>query len=267
MNRRENNKAEPHYDLSMQDKVVFIAGGAGDIGESIVHGFVQQGSRVIIGDINEERANQIAREYGESGVLAIGLDVTNEESIERAVAFVKQNYGTVDVLVNVVGILCRKSFFETTKQDFEETFAVNVTGVFLVGREFARMMKEKQDGSIVNISSLNAKLAIENRVAYGASKAAVNLLTQSMALELAPHGINVNAVAPGVIDSKMARVRLNTPELRQKYAEAIPLNRLGLPSDVAHCVVFLASPYAKYINGEIILVDGALTARMSLPKR
>jgi NAD(P)-dependent dehydrogenase (short-subunit alcohol dehydrogenase family) len=254
------------WDLAIQDKVIFVAGAAGDIGESIVQTFAQQRSKVVIGDIDDEQAKQIVRRYPESEVTAIRLDVTNEVSIDRAVGFVKQNYGRIDVLVNVAGIICRKSFFETTKKDFDEIFNVNVTGMFLVSREFARMMKERQDGSIINISSLNAKLAIENRVAYASSKAAVNLMTKSMALELAPFGINVNAVAPGVVDSRMARVRLNTPELREEYAESIPLKRLGLPSDVAYCVAFLASPYAKYISGEIILVDGALTARMSLPR-
>ena len=113
---------------------------------------------------------------------------------------------------------------------------------------------------------MNAKPAVENRVVYGATKAAVNMLTQSMAIELASDGINVNAAAPGVVDSKMARVRLNTPELVEAIGKSIPLGRLTRPEDVAHCVLFLASPYAKNISGEIVVIDGALTARMSLPK-
>jgi NAD(P)-dependent dehydrogenase (short-subunit alcohol dehydrogenase family) len=253
-------------DLNIRDKVVFIAGGAGDIGESIVEAFVQQYSKVIIGDLDEKKAKEIAKGSGELEVSACRLDVTSEESIKKAVDFVKRKYGKIDVLVNVVGVLCRKSFFQTTKQDFEESFAINVTGMFLVSREIAELMRLHQGGSIINISSLNGKLATENRIVYGATKAAVNLLTKSMALELGPFGINVNAVAPGVVDSKMARVRLNTPELVKQYENSIPLNRLAVPTDVAHCVVFLASPYAKYISGEIILVDGALTTRMSIPK-
>ena len=253
-------------DLNIRDKVVFIAGGAGDIGESIVEAFAQQYSKVIIGDLNEKKAKEIAKGYGELKVSACRLDVTSEESIKKAIDIVEREYGKIDVLVNVVGVLCRKSFFQTTKQDFEESFAINVTGMFLVSREIAELMRLHQGGSIINISSLNGKLATENRIVYGATKAAVNLLTKSMALELGPFGINVNAVAPGVVDSKMARVRLNTPELVKQYENSIPLNRLAVPTDVAHCVVFLASPYAKYISGEIILVDGALTTRMSIPK-
>ncbi|MBW1861729.1 MAG: SDR family oxidoreductase [Deltaproteobacteria bacterium] len=254
-------------DLNIRDRVVFIAGGAGDIGESILKAFAQQHAKVIIGDVNEKKAGEIAKGSGELEVSACRLDVTSEESIKKAVDFVKRKYGKIDVLVNVVGILCRKSFFQATKQDFEESFSINVTGMFLVSQAIAELMRADQGGSIINISSMNGKMAAENRVVYGATKAAVNLLTKSMALELGPFGINVNAVAPGVVDSKMARVRLNTPELIKQYENSIPLNRLADPTDVAHCVVFLASPYAKYISGEIILVDGALCTRMSLPRK
>ncbi|MBW1766649.1 MAG: SDR family oxidoreductase [Deltaproteobacteria bacterium] len=254
-------------DLNIRDRVVFIAGGAGDIGESILKAFAQQHAKVIIGDVNEKKAGEIAKGSGELEVSACRLDVTSEESIKKAVDFVKRKYGKIDVLVNVVGILCRKSFFQATKQDFEKSFSINVTGMFLVSQAIAELMRADQGGSIINISSMNGKMAAENRVVYGATKAAVNLLTKSMALELGPFGINVNAVAPGVVDSKMARVRLNTPELIKQYENSIPLNRLADPTDVAHCVVFLASPYAKYISGEIILVDGALCTRMSLPRK
>jgi NAD(P)-dependent dehydrogenase (short-subunit alcohol dehydrogenase family) len=256
---------DSHLRVGIEDKVVFVAGGAGDIGEAIVDAFVRQRAKVVLGDVNEDKADRIAGEYRQGAVPVKKMDVRDEESIRTSVEFVRDRYRGVDVLVNVAGILCRNSFFETSKQDFEVSLAVNVTGMFLTSREFAGLMKGNGGGSIINIGSLNGKLAIENRVAYGASKAAVNMLTQSMALELAPYGINVNAVAPGVIDSEMARVRLNTPEARKKYADAIPLKRLGLPSDVADCVLFLASPLARYISGEIVLVDGALTARMSLP--
>lgn len=253
-------------DLGIKDRVVFIQGGAGDIGEVIVGAFARQNAKVVIADLNVDRAQEIAKGIEESDVSACLLDTTSEDSIKNAVDFAIKSYGTIDVLVNVAGLLCRKPFFETTKQDFEESFSVNVTGMFLVSREISEIMRDNRSGSIINISSINGKLAVENRIVYGTTKSAVNMLTKSMALELAPFGISVNAVAPGVVDSKMARVRLNTPELRNKYEDAIPLNRLALPLDAAYCVLFLASPYAKYISGEIVLVDGALTARMSLPK-
>jgi NAD(P)-dependent dehydrogenase (short-subunit alcohol dehydrogenase family) len=254
----------PYFNL--KDKGVLVAGGAGDIGKVIVDAFARQGAKVAIGDLDFQKARGIAQSLDTFDVTACRMDITSEASIQEAVAFAEKSCGAVDVLVNVAGILCRKSVFETTKKDFDDSFAVNVTGMFLVSREVALRMRTRRHGVIVNISSMNSKLAIENRIVYAATKAAVNMVTQSLAVELASDGITVNAVAPGVVDSKMARVRLNTPELIRKFSESIPLGRLTLPEDVAYCVLFLASPYAKNISGEIVVVDGALTARMSLPK-
>jgi len=252
--------------LGLEDTKVFVAGGAGDIGSAIVDSFVKQKSRVIIGDIDLKQAQALAAQYPSGQVSACFLDVTQEEAVREAARFVEKSFGALNVLVNVTGILCRKSFFESRKEDFDQSFAINVTGMFLVSRALVELMKKQKGGAIVNISSLNGKLAIENRLVYGASKAAVNLLTQSMALELAPFQITVNAVAPGVVDSRMARVRLHTPQLREDFARSIPLNRLATPQDVADCVLFLSSPLARYITGEIVLVDGGITARQSLPR-
>jgi NAD(P)-dependent dehydrogenase (short-subunit alcohol dehydrogenase family) len=252
-------------DFHIEGKVVLVVGGAGDIGEAVVRAFAAQKSRVVLGDVDQDRADEIVKRCEDWDVSSCYLDITSEESVKEVVANAKARYGGINTLINVAGVLCRKSFFDTTKEDFETSLAVNVTGIFLVSREVAGLMAAEGAGSIIHISSLNAKLAAEQRVLYAATKAAVNSLTQSMALELGPLGIRVNAVAPGVVDSKMARVRLNTPELRKTFADAIPLRRLALPVDVAHCALFLASPYADYISGEVILVDGALTTRMSIP--
>ena len=187
--------------------------------------------------------------------------------MEEAVSVVEESFLGEDALVNVAGILCRKSLFETTKEDFDKSFGVNVTGMFLVSRSVVeRIMKKQKSGTIVNLSSMNSKLAIENRVVYGATKAAVNLLTQSLAIELAPYKINVNAVAPGLVDRGTARVRLNTPEALQQYGTNVPLNRLASVQDVANCVLFLSSPCASYISGDIVVVDLGLTSRMALPR-
>ena len=254
-------------DLDIRDKVIFVSGGAGDIGSCIVKSFAQQGCKIIVGDVNLNEAMKLSAAYPHDQVKACFLDVTSEQSVEEAVSVVEESFRRVDVLVNVAGILCRKSLFETTKEDFDKSFGVNVTGMFLVSRSVVeQIMKKQKSGTIVNLSSMNSKLAIENRVVYGATKAAVNLLTQSLAIELAPYNINVNAVAPGLVDSKMARVRLNTPELLQQYGTNVPLNRLASVQDVANCVLFLSSPCASYISGDIVVVDGGLTSRMALPR-
>jgi len=252
--------------FNLHDRTVFISGGAGDIGEVIVETFVAQKSKVVIADLDGEKAEALAQKYGSSEVIACRMDLTNEGSIHAAIEIAVNHFSHIDILVNVAGILCRKSIFDTTQTDFETSFGVNVTGLFLVSREAAKRMKNHGSGTIINISSMNSKLAVENRILYSATKAAVNSLTQSIALELAPYGINDNAVAPGIVDSKMARVRLNTPELFKTFTDAIRLKELTQPEDVANCVLFLASPYAKNISGEVVSVDGALTVRMSLPK-
>lgn len=252
--------------FNIKAKVVFISGGAGDIGKYIVEKFIEQGCKVVVGDLDFKQAENLAAEFSAEQISVCHLDVTSEQSVREAVKFVQTRHGRLDILVNVAGILCRKSFFQTTGEDFTQSFAVNVIGMFLLSRNMVELMKQQNSGTIINISSINGKLAVENRVVYGSTKAAVNMLTQSMALELAPFNITVNAIAPGVVDSKMGRVRLNTSKLRQLYASHIPLNRLCLPQDIADCVLFLSSPFAGYINGEIILVDGGLTTRMALPR-
>ena len=256
--------AEPN--LNLAGKVVFITGGAGDIGGTIVRAFAAQQAKIIIADLNLERAEELAAELKPADVYACQMDVTSEDDIKAAVAFALKQFGRIDVLTNVAGILCRKPFFETTLEDIEGSFGVNVKGLFLVSREVGRVMQDQRQGAIVNISSMNSKMAVECRSVYGATKAAVNALTQAMAVELAPFNITVNAVAPGIVDSKMARVRLNTPELVKKFTDCIPLGKMTLPEDVANGVLFLSSPLAKNISGQIVTMDGGLTVRMGLPK-
>lgn len=252
--------------FSLEQKVVFISGGAGDIGSSIVKAFAREGARIVIGDLNTQAAEELKAELSQADITVLSLDVTSEASIQQAMEAVKAKYGRLDVLVNVAGILCRKSVFETQKSDFEQSMAVNVIGVFLLSRQAALLMKEQNSGSIINISSLNGSAAVENRVVYGATKAGLNMMAKSMALELGQFGITVNTVAPGVVDSKMCRVRLNTEEKISAFTHYIPLGRLTTPDDVAGSVLFLASPYASGITGEVLLVDGGIIARQALPR-
>ena len=252
--------------FQLKDKVVFVSGGLGDIGQEICYSFSESGSHVVVGDLPEVLAEQFENKFPEDSFTACPFNILSEESIMQAIQAVESKFGKIDVLVNSAGILCRKSFFDTSKTDFQTSFDVNVTGMFLLSKYCSQLMIHESLGKIINIGSINGVAAIENRLVYGATKAAVNLLTQGMALELAKHNINVNCVAPGVVDSKMARVRLSTPEIRSSFAEYIPQNRLTLPKDVANCVLFLASPLASNITGETILVDGGLAVRQALPR-
>ena len=254
------------FDLA--DSAVLISGGAGDIGSAIVCGFAGEGSRVIIGDINLPAAEGLKEELVAAGsrVEVCALDVTDEASVRQAVDFAVQSMGRLDVLVNVAGLLDRSDMFSVTRDAFQQSLEINVLGPFFLSRQAALVMREQGHGRIINISSLNGSSAIENRSVYGATKAALNMLTKSMAMELGPFGITVNAVAPGVVDSAMCRVRLHTEELRENFARNIPIGRLATPDDVRYSVLFLASPHASGITGEILLVDGGIIARQALPK-
>lgn len=252
--------------FDIENKIVFISGGAGDIGSAIVRGFAREKSKIIIGDINSAAAEALKKEYGSAEISVCPLDVTSKESVDAAAGFVKENYGRIDILVNVAGVLCRKSFFDTEKEDFEKSMAINVIGAFSLSQAMAKIMKEQKSGAIVNVSSLNGSAAIENRIVYGATKAGLDMLTKSMALELGEYGITANAVAPGVVDSVMCRVRLNNPEIIGRFERYIPLGRLATPDDVCESVLFLSSPHASYITGTVLLVDGGIIARQALPR-
>ena len=247
---------------------VLVSGGAGDIGSAIVRGFAEEGSRIVIGDINVQAAEKVKQDLASTGATidVCSLDVTDEASVRQAVAFSAQRMGRLDVLVNVAGVLDRSDMFSVSREAFQQSLDINVMGPFFLSREVALVMKNQGTGRIINISSLNGSAAIENRSVYGATKAALNMLTKSMAMELGAYGITVNAVAPGVVDSAMCRVRLNTQELRDQFARNIPIGRLATPDDVRHSVLFLASPYASGITGEVLLVDGGIIARQALPR-
>ena len=254
------------FDLAGQ--TVLISGAAGDIGSAIALGFAEEGSRIMLTDRNEQAMESLRARLEDTGaeVSTCFLDVTDEASCGKAVEAARERFGGLDVLVNVAGILNRDALFEVTREAFQHSLDVNVLGPFFLGRAAALVMRERGRGRIINISSLNGSSAIENRSVYGTTKAALNMLTKSMAMELGRYGITVNAVAPGVVDSSMCRVRLHTQELRDAFARNIPIERLATPADVRHSVLFLASPHASGITGEVLLVDGGIIARQALPK-
>ncbi len=253
--------------FDIEKRIVLISGGAGDIGSAIVGGFVREGCRVIIGDVNLDAAQRLSETFpAGTDVTALRVDITDPASVAEAAKAVEARYGRLDALVNVAGILCRKSIFDTEKEDFEASMSINVIGTFMLSKAMIPLLQKSDGGTIINISSLNGSAAAENRVVYGATKAALDMVSKSMALELGACGITVNSIAPGVVDSKMCRVRLNTEEKVQAFCRYIPLERLTTPTDVCGCALFLASPYARGITGTVMLVDGGIIARQALPR-
>ena len=196
-------------------------------------------------------------EHGE--VLAQHGDVSKLKDVRRAVAAIVRRFGRIDALVNNAGVAVFKPILKTTAKEWQRVLDVNLTGPFLCTQACAPVMLRNGGGAVVNISSISGLRASSLRVAYGTSKAALDHLTKQQAIELGNLGIRVNAVAPGPVDTAMAK-KVHTKDIRADYHDAIPLNRYGSEEEIAAAVVFLCSDAASYVNGQTLAVDGGFDA-------
>jgi acetoin reductase-like protein len=244
---------------------VAITGGARGIGAAICRRYADEGARVVVADLLEDEARVLAEEIGR-GALAVRLDVTRRDSIDAAVAAAVRQAGGVDILVNNAGIFEMAPILEITEESFDKQFAVNTRGLlFMLQAVAARMVEQGRGGKIVNFSSQAGRRGEALVAVYCASKAAVVSITQSAGLDLIKHGINVNGIAPGVIDTPMwdhvdaqfARYE-NLPlgEKKRRVGEAVPYGRMGRPEDMTGAAVFLASEDADYVVAQTLNVDG-----------
>ena len=237
-------------------KVALVTGAARGIGLAAAKRFLAEGWRVALLDID---GNTLGKSHAAlakpEATLALTCDVADPEGIMRAFAALTQRFGRLDALVNNAGIAVFKPLLETTHAEWQRTLAVNLTGAFLCVQAAAPLMREHGGGAIVNITSISGLRASTLRVAYGTSKAALAHLTKQQAAELAVLGIRVNAVAPGPVDTAMAKA-VHTPAIRADYHDAIPLNRYGFEDELAEAIFFLCSARASYITGQVLAVDG-----------
>lgn len=247
--------------------VALVTGAAGGIGWAIARNFAAGGRTVVIADLRgpdaEARARELAADYPGSGRhVGLACDVSREDDVKRAIATCDEHFGRLDVVVNNAG--AAHPYLPTLDQgldDFERTLRVHASGTFLVSRESARLMIGSGKGAIVNISSLAAIVGLPRRNGYGAAKAAMVSLTRSMACEWAPHGIRVNAVAPGYVGTDLVRKLAAEGSIDMKRVQSrIPMGRLAEPEDIANAVGFLCSEQAAYITGTVITVDGGWAA-------
>jgi len=214
-----------------------------------------------VSDINLEECQKVVEEINNSGGrgLAVKCDVSNTSDVEEMVKKAVNEYGSVDILVNNAGIISYKPFLELTDEDWDKVIGVNLRGQFLCARAAAREMVKKKWGRIINIASISSGgcgIAFPQISHYTASKGGVIGLTEALALELSPQGINVNAILPGAIDTPMAAdTKENEAQLRA-VLQRIPKGRLGTTEDIAHLAVFLASEESDYISGSSIVIDG-----------
>jgi len=240
-------------------KAALVTGAARGIGLATAKRFLAEGWRVALLDIDGETLKRAHASLPADATLAIQCDVADAAGVRDALARIANEFGRLDALVNNAGIAIFKPILEVTLEDWSRVLAVNLTGPFLCTKAAAALMREHGGGAVVNITSISAVRASTLRSAYGASKAGLAHLTKQLAVELASLGIRVNGVAPGPVDTAMAKA-VHTAEIRADYHDAIPLNRYGLEEELAEAIFFLSSDRASYITGQILAVDGGFDA-------
>ena len=241
-------------------KAVLVTGAARGIGLATAKRFLNDGWRVGLLDIDSPTLADTMKQLDAGDrVLRLDADVAEADEVGAAFTAVEKSFGRLDALINNAGTAVFGPMMETSLEDWTRVIAVNLTGPFLCVQAAVPLMLASGGGSIVNITSISGVRASTLRVAYGTSKAGLAHLTQQQAVELGGLGIRVNAIAPGPVDTAMAKA-VHTPEIRADYHDAIPLNRYGLEQEIAAAIRFLCSDEASYINGQLLSVDGGFEA-------
>lgn len=245
--------------FDFKEKNVIVTGGAGGMGRCVVSGIVSGGGHAIIVDIAEEHARQVRREAGEDGVSVEIVDLSRPAAIRDAFAKLIGEFGHIDVLINIAGIVSTAPFEDVTQEDWDRTVNLNLTAVFAGIQSVFPHMKERRYGRIVTVSSVAGKIGggLLGTSAYAASKAGVNGLTKAVAKEGGPYNICCNALCPSLTDTPL--VSKMSEENRRRVLRMIPLHRAARPQEMANCILFLASDLASFVNGEISDCDGGLT--------
>lgn len=249
--------------MTNDKQVALVTGGARGIGLACAERLAADGFQVCIADIDDEEGKQATEVIGLAGGKAefINCDVGKKLDVRNMVTGIVDMFGHIDVLVNNAGIIAGGDFLDISEKDFDSVIRVNLKGAFLVGQAVARQMVAQIEagrapGSIINMSSVNAVLAIPTQVPYTVSKGGVAQLTKVMALSLAPHNIRVNAVGPGSIMTDILKAVANDKAANDRIMSRTPLGRIGEPEEIASIVAFLASKDASYITGQTIYADG-----------
>jgi len=240
-------------------KVALVAGAGGGIGGAAAEGLAREGAAVVCADIDNAAAEATAARIRSSGgrASAIALDVRDRSAVDAAVAATVREFARLDVLLDCAGVSHGGNFLDLDHSEWQRVIAVNLTGMFHLGQAAARqMVRQGGGGSIINVTSQLAEVARPERAAYVASKGGGRSLTQAMALDLAPHGIRVNAVAPGPTLTGLTRASYADPERRRATLAQIPLGRLGDPQDLVGAILFLASDESRWVTGSTVTVDG-----------
>ena len=249
--------------FSLDGKVSIVTGGGRGLGYGIAQALAGAGSDlVIVGRSRDElgRASQGIMEETKRKVLPLPLDLAREGEIDRLVKTALKEFGRIDVLVNNAGTTVRKPFLEITETEFDDVVHLNLRAVFFLTQAVVGEMVKQKRGKIINISSLGSQIGLRNISAYTATKGGIASLTRTLALELAAHNINVNAIAPGYYRTQLTEALFRDEEGYRWVLSRIPLGRPGIPDDLAGSAVFLASSASDYVTGQILFVDGGWIA-------
>ncbi len=246
-------------DLGLKDKVALITGSARGLGRAIAEKLAGEKVKLAITDINDalamSTAEEIAQKYGVE-TIALKHDVASEESTKEVMKSVINRFSKIDILVNNAGITRDARLMMMKQDDWDLVLKINLTGAFICAKLVSKQMLKQNSGSIVNIASVSGLMGNIGQANYSASKAGLIGLTKTTARELAERGVNVNAIAPGFIQSDMTHVL--SEEVSQRLLSQIPMKQYGKPEDVANAVLFLVSDLAKYVTGQVVNVDGGM---------
>jgi NAD(P)-dependent dehydrogenase (short-subunit alcohol dehydrogenase family) len=253
--------------FAVDDQVVLVSGGSRGIGWAIAAGFALRGAAVVVTGRDASTLDAAVAAMGDvpGTVTGVVCDVERPAEIRRLVDTVLDAHGRIDTLVNVAGVNRRKPAMEVTEEDYDFVLDINLKGAFLLSQAVGRAMVERRRGSQINVASLNTDRPLKNVAPYAMSKAAMGHMTRALALEWGPAGVRVNALAPGFILTDLTRTLWSDGTMQAWGQANTPLGRLGQPDDLVGTAIFLASPAAAFLTGQVIYVDGGFTAGWAWP--
>lgn len=250
--------------FDLKGKVAFLPGGYGGIGEAIAWGLALRGATVVVAGRNEVKADHLAANLREAGLAAQGmaLDVESVEGIRDTVDAVAKEHGGLDIMVNCVGIQREETLLEVTEEAFDEVYRVNLKAAMFLSQAVGHHQIAAGGGKQVHLLSVRSRLGLRNRgySAYASTKGALVMMIRQHAVELAPHNITVNGIAPTFVYTEMIRHVMENPEFRQGLLERIPLGRIADPKDIVGAGLFFSAPASNFVTGQILYVDGGITA-------